>query len=848
MGCQAGDRRILLYGIIKYAGVVLSFSVLIGALFAVLSTERVTAGEIDGSDSTVTAYEPDVLNAKLLASQGKYRDALDIFDSILENGLVDSGPLFELRVDFISALSDEQRQAMEDNLRDAVKGPDKKWIKSYMLVLVLNRKYGTAVNTFEGSGLDADDLSGHLLSWIAWAYFKTGDIEKSKKYYEKVLQGRPADVRAKTGLAYCLAAQGQSGRALDILDGLLSDDPMNIEVMFARVYVFEESDRFWDAIREYEHIIEVSRENHIALKYKLLAFSGMGTGSYALERANEQLPGDLELNSTIAGDMAAARIHWKEYADALSILKPQAEDGNLRARYDSIVAFVKNEDMQDAVQAYEELLGDGMSPPEWVKESAAAAYMYLERPHEALELYDEVLKVEPGSFTCRLGRFYVRQELREWEEAKALLNDIDRDTPEFTGAGRNPEANWPKVDIKLAQGWLMLSEDRLEEAQKYFRDFHGKSPANTGFRTGLSYAYLWRGWPRKALREFNISNVLDPKDVSAQTGRVNALNELAFKEQARDEARALLKRKPKDKDIQALNRELKLEEMRELFADFAVSGDDDGFSEVRSYAGFTQPVSLYTNVYTYVLWLRADENNEDMKSYFRRSGLGVSHIFNSSWRIKQEFSVNYNDGRDFGSFTELDYTPDDYWAVNLLYDSFTTDVPLRARTSNIEADKFSASVTYRASDSRSYGLSYSRLEFSDGNNRNQGLFTYEQGLYVKNDWKMRLFLDSYLSSNSLDDAPYFNPDNDFSISATHMTEQTIKNLYREAFIHRLYLSLGMYKQNGFSGGATGSVRYEHDIDFSDRNNLLYGVSLSREVYDGEAVTGHSFYSSWRYLF
>ena len=523
-------------------------------------------------------------------------------------------------------------------------------------------------------------------------------------------------------------------------------------------------------------------------------------------------------------------------------------DLKLRARYNSIVVFTENNDMKEAVQAYEGLRRDGISPPEGVKESAAEAYMYLERPHEALKLYDEVLKVKPDSLTSRLGRFYVMQELREWEEAKVLINGIDGSIPEFKEVGRNQEPNWPKADIKLAQGWLMLSEDRLEEAQKYFRDFHERSPANTNFRTGLSYAYLWQGWPRKALREFRISNVLDPEDLSAQTGRVSALNELAFKEQARDEARALLKRKPKNKDIQSLNRELKLEEMRELYMDFAISGDDDGFSEVRSYTGFTQPVSLYSNVYAFVLWLRADENNEDMKSYFRRTGAGANHIFNSSWRIKQEFSVNYNDGRDFGSLTELGYTPDDYWTVNLLYDSFTTDVPLRARTSDIEADKFSASVTYRASDSRSYGVSYSRLEFSDGNKRNQGLFTYEQGLYVKNDWKMRLFLDSYISSNSLDDAPYFNPESDFSISATHMTEQTIKNLYREAFVHRIYLSLGMYKQNEFSGGATGSVRYEHDIDFSDTNSLLYGASLSRGVYDGEAVTGHSLYSSWRYLF
>jgi biofilm PGA synthesis protein PgaA len=408
--------------------------------------------------------------------------------------------------------------------------------------------------------------------------------------------------------------------------------------------------------------------------------------------------------------------------------------------------------------------------------------------------------------------------------------------------------NWPKAELKLAKGWLLLYEDRLNEAETHFSDLHEKAPANTNFRTGLAYTYLWRGWPRRALREFNISRSMDEQDINARIGEISALNTLAFKEQAREEAGNLLKAYPKNRHVQSLVRQLEVEEKREISADILVSSDDDGVSDVQTGLRLTWPVSLYTNVYGLLFYQRTESLREGLVSYFRRAGLGADHIFNSSWKLRQQFSFNYDNAGDFGSLTEIMFTPDDHWGFGLSYDSFTTDVPLRARVFDIEADNFKADITWRESEWRSFRISHSRIKFSDDNRRLAGQFGYEQGLYVKNDWKMRLFLDLATSSNSSDDAPYFNPERDFGLSVTHMTEHTIKRIYRKAFLQRLYLSLGTYKQSGFSYYATGSARYEHDMDFSDVHALLYGISLGRQVFDGEAVTGWSFYLTWRLLF
>jgi biofilm PGA synthesis protein PgaA len=503
--------------------------------------------------------------------------------------------------------------------------------------------------------------------------------------------------------------------------------------------------------------------------------------------------------------------------------------------------------MQEAVRVYEELVDEGVPVSAWLMENVAGAYLYLEQPYRALELYNKALAAGP-SYSSRIGRFYVLQEIRDWKNARKALDDLDMDAPGALRTGNALEPNWDKMEIALGRGWLLLDADRLQEGEDYFREMHEKAPGDSGFRNGLSHAYLWRGWPRKALREFEITETIDPREVKIKTGKASTLDQLAFREQAREETAALLEKYPRNRQVLALARELKLEEMREIVTDITFAGDDDGFQEISARAGFTQPVSLYTNIFGFGYWKRSEDNIEDLLAYYRRAGLGLEHIFNSDWRVRQELSVNYVDGKDFGSVTQVTYTPDDYWTFGISYDSFTTDVPVRARVFDIDADKAEGDVTFRESEWRSYSLSVSQSKFSDNNRRYQGALGYEQGLWVRDNWRERIFIDLYTSFNSLEDAPYFNPSDDLSISVTHMTEHTVKRMYGKAFVYRVYLSAGAYKQAGFSIRPAGSVRYEHDINLSDTHSLLYGASVGSQAYDGEAVTAYSLYLKWRLLF
>jgi len=817
-----------------------------GAMQGIVSS-LTDAGDLSSASHYVERFlgeNPDsaplaLAKARLLWFLSQYRDAMKLYRDIAARKDVDSEQVFRIRDDLINVLSGEQRLLLT-HLMSATEG-DTGDVFDYLAVLVLNKDFATAVTVFESAGLDEGVYSNNLLSKVAWAYFKIGKIERADSLYNLVLEKNPDYLPAKIGLAYCLSADGKGGKALEILDRLPLQEQKNIEVGFARAFVFEKLAQFWNAVREYDRLLVLVPKNETAIRLRLRALADLGASSLALEMAYHELPDQTDLQEDFLNDSAVDRLKWGEPHAAEEILKPLLKDRkNLRVRLDYIVALTENMDMKDAAAAYEDLLQDGISPPSWVLDSAAEAYLYLERPDKALELYNKALILDPSSVNSRRGKFYTLQELRRWREAEEVLDSLDKEQP-YTGNAASP--NLLKLDIAIDRGWFFADGEDYREAEKFLVDLRDKAPANTEIRNVLAHVHLWRGWPRKALNEFNIISTLDPDYKGALTGKAAALNTLAYKEEARELTSDLLSAYPQDRQVQKLARELSIETFREVVTDFFFTRDSDGYEEIKTEMTFSQPLSLYSTLYAWFLWEQSSGNG--LIQRFERTGLGLRHVFNSSWTLNQKFSINYNDGNDFGSFTALRFTPDDAWSFDLSYDSFSTDVPLRARVFGIESDKIAADIVYRQSEWRSLGLFLTDMNFSDGNRRQGALLNYQQGLLSKNDWKIRVSFDLGVTRDSLQDAPYFNPSHDFTLSITPMIEQIICRIYGRSFVHRLFFGAGVYAEDGYKTKPITSLKYQQEYDFSDTQSVLWGVSLAQNVYDGRSVGSWTLYSTYR---
>lgn len=777
------------------------------------------------------------LKSDIFVAQGRYLDAMRLLKKDV------------LRV---SAPEEFKKQTM-NSVRSRLQKGDFTAGMNHILLLVLTEDYKDAVKALETSEMAPNHIPRYGLNDIAEAYFKPGQTQKARHLFSAILNIYPDHVRANTGLAYYYLQANEDQNAMPLLNKLVAISPNDIGIRFARAFALNKAQRYWAAIQEYDHILSLLPEDLITRELQLLSLSKMGVSSYALERTIEELPERNALREEFIGDMAVNYLHWDEPDTAIVFLQPLAEvPENLEARFDYIVSLVQDKYYKKAIDAYEGLLKEGVSSPWWLDEWIAEAYLNLKQPKTALVLYNQALAGQPNSFESRIGKFYALQELRQWEEARTLLHEIDHDTPEarilpsFQGKRRSMVPNWPKLEVALARGWFELYQDRLKEGQTIFEALYENAPSDIGIRKALAHANLWRGWPRKALQGFNIIDSMAPEtEYQHQLGRIGTLNQLGFKEEARKETAALASQHPRDRHVQELVRELRVEDMHEFTTDMLVEDEKDS-QTFQLQINMSKLVSPRTRLYGLTLW--QDIKDDDRSGKYRRGGLGVDHTFNDIFSLNQQISADYEGMDEFGSLTHIGINPNDYLFLDATYDSFSTDVPALARLAGIDAQKISTGVLYRESDWREYHLSLSRQLFSDNNNRDQILLGYEQGLYVKDDWMMRLFIDASHSRNSIDTAPYFNPKRDWTVSATHMTQRTVWRIYDRAFVHRLYITVGDYKQCGFSDEWVGSVRYEQEHTFSDTCALIGDLSLERNVYDGDPEDSLTIHLAYRWRF
>lgn len=792
------------------------------------------------TDATTGSLAGQMLKTRLFISLSQYTRALEGYDRLLQARPKDFLEITRQRDNLFAGLSPEQQIEAIRQVKDQIDqgnriDPGPRY--NYILCLVLFRRYQEAVEQKKVLGLDYHLASPDKAYWYAWAVFKSGSPAEAEARFTAIIRDHPDYLAPKFGRIYALAGQARYGAAEAEIEAIKREHPDlsdNLELLFAEAYLFERQGHYWDAIQVYDRMLVLSPGLQVAARLRLRAFSDMGAATVAEDQATQELPQDSSLQRSIRNDQGVDRMHWEEGRQAVAILQSLVEASqDQRHIFDYIAALDQAGLAEQVVDQYEALQALGTTVPAWVQEIAAGAYTATGRPKRALELYDQVLAESPQSSAARMGKFHALQELRRWKEAEALLSAMAADIPAKKDGNGKPIDNPAMFELDMMQGWLLADQDRLKEADMYFRGLRQRLPANLEVRNAQAHIHLWRGWPRQALEEFNIINSLDPAYVPAQPGRLTTLNTLNAKKAAREQLAQQLARHPDNSHFRKVLRSFEVEQMRYLRTEVSAERDDDDTSELSLRQIYSAPLSLQSRLYTYLLW--QPSWFEDEYDEFLRMGVGLEHRFNADWQVDGALSVSL-DGNDPGLAASVLYTPDDYWSLRAYGNSFTTDIPRRARLADTKASVIGVEGTWRQSEWREVGAGFWHTIFSDGNLRYEGILGYEQNLWVEHDWQMRIFLDLYGGWNSLGDTTdYFNPSQIVTLSATYMIQQTLSDNNRHSFLHRLYLTLGGNQQKGYPGAWVGSIRYEQEHEFGDRHFLMLGIGSGSNVYDGDRV-------------
>ncbi len=634
-------------------------------------------------------------------------------------------------------------------------------------------------------------------------------------------------------------------RALEMYRLGLSYDRSDDEAFKGIVYT---QMRMGDGAGAYASWLEAKKGGQVsgpaleAVKVALLEQYGASLEALAVAKEG-RVGGPAQLQS-LELDRAVTKLRWGLVDEAIAEIEAilVKDPSNLRARGDYIVALRQKDRMTEALREFGTYRQAGQPIPSWVSQAVADAFLYLHKPEEAETYYKLTLEQDPDNFGATMGLYHVYSDLRQWEKASQTLGRLEEIVEKEKKALAWNESVLAKQryladsnSLINTRGWFLLYQDKLEEGQAYFDYYLGEAASETGLRSGLAHAYLWRHWPRRALEQFEINRNLDPQDVGSLTGLGWTLNALNYKREARALADDLHRKHPTNLNVYDLRETLKVEDMWRLQPEFRFTKEFDGATEYWASLTLEKPItpifSLYAQILREEVW--GDDDGTTNREDWDRFGLGFRWIVMPELIWWQSVSLDYTGGDDFGFDTRLFWWPTDPLRISAGYNSFSLSVPIRARVRGITADSAYADVLYRESDLREYGAAVGTQWFSDDNLYVAGTARYDQNVYLTPDLKVRGGFALGIGTYSKQDVDYYSPQYEWSALLTSAIQWVNHIRYEKKWTSAVYLRAGVSGEYDYGAYPVAGVTFEQSYVHSKTFNITGNVSYDLRVYDGD---------------
>jgi biofilm PGA synthesis protein PgaA len=716
----------------------------------------------------------------------------------------------------------------------------------------------------------------YVIEGLAGSARASQQFELAESLYRETIVRFPERVEPQIGLARTLADAGKLDDAAALIERLRAKYPRRTDVLEAVADIATARRNYFGALAAYQTILAQEPTHRAALRGKIQTLARLGTPQLAIELADRN-PGVLAPNERdiIAADRTAHQIRWgtivadtgrgpTRFADldrALAdsevagtrALDPAAEltATERQLALDRISALCVRYRMHDAVALYEALAARHIAVPAYAKSDAASAYLYLEQPEKARDLYREALATDPDNIESRIGLFYALAESEEHDAALVHIERVIALTPQWIDAWSpvTRRENPTYARVLSARAMAPLFANRPGEAEQRLHELSDRAPYNMDIRTDYASSMRARGWPRAAEQELRWILAVEPDNSGALGERSSALLEMHDYRHAESALASAQAMDAEDGRVVRAARLWQVHNMRELIIDgtFGTSSGG-GPTGTQDYAVDTR---LYSNPLDYNYRVFAHAYNAEAKfdnGTARRNREGVGLEYRSSLiTATGEISNGVNDGAT-GVAASLAFTPNDFWTFRGAVDTSSNETPMQARLAGINAWRASGEVIWQAHESRSAALSYVHMDFSDSNLRDVVQARWTERVVAGPIYKLEITGALYASHNSLAGAPYFNPSNDISPTLEFVNEWLQWRRYTRAFRHRLVASVGGYWQEGFGSGPVWGTRYEQEWEADDRLTFRYGIGVSEHPYDGVQTDRYYCYFNlnWRF--
>jgi biofilm PGA synthesis protein PgaA len=662
-----------------------------------------------------------------------------------------------------------------------------------------------------------EKIVADLLSVLVWA----GQAEEAIRIYEESNQHVLPNY-AKLFLVQAYTETGDLKSSLELIDALIQANPDEAGLQLRKSQLLIDLGAPFAA----ENILEKNRNVTDLDLVPVLSLKGV---LY------------LRWSTTVAKNEGEKRIFALKALSyqfqAISLLKNGVGARNqIRAiELDIVVSLSIAGLFEEAFALYDRLQVE-RKVPAYVSLAAANTLLQLKKPEEAVELLLQVIEEEPGNANGLSMLFYGYIESEAFREAEELAENMANERPP-TRTFLDSTVQYPNygyLDGVVLSVLAKLYSDRLAAAWDEVQKLVENAPANSWFRQVSGETALARSLPRLALKEFRTARMLDPENAHALAGEGNALIRLYDYDGAEKITEKLVDEYPLVSATEFIVEDFELTRSPQLWGDFKYTYSEGpeqfGGSVVTGAEFISSPV--YDNLRLSSLfrysWSELPEGEESLLSY----GLGFEYIKKLGGIYGL---VNYNESTVSapGGRLRTSWTPDDHWTVTLDGALYSDATPLRALYYDINMDKVGGAIAYRWNEQRNLRLSLSTGFFSDDNERVEGGVDLTQRLVDIPRLDLDATVSLYSSSNTRRDAPYFNPESDFSGRLILKGGHILYRHYDTSVTHDLTLGGGIYTEEGYDSDWVGNIGYEQQYQYNKRFEGRAGVEVGRNVYDGD---------------
>ncbi|MAK56456.1 MAG: poly-beta-1,6 N-acetyl-D-glucosamine export porin PgaA [Pusillimonas sp.] len=524
--------------------------------------------------------------------------------------------------------------------------------------------------------------------------------------------------------------------------------------------------------------------------------------------------------------------------------KSAIDEADYRIHFDRIQALHARKNMAEVVRSYEKLRAHNIVVPAYLLNEIGDAYLYLEQPEQAAALYEQSLARNADTprdhaevIKEQIGRYYALQEQGRWSEAYSLLERTYSEEPEWR---RLPGVNQPLPNdayLEVARTWAVspLFHDNPALALERLETLSNNAPRDAGLKIELANTQRIYGQPRAAQVTLKQAEALTPLSPDLLTSQARTALALQEWDQAQELVAYTQQHYPELKTTQQLQKdwathnkwELLIGAQKTFSSDSPVSGSGEHAFDTTLYS---PPIAMSWRALVGVGQSNATFNDDPLRNRWAKAGVQWR---NGSTTIEASLiSQHYGYGQKTGALSSFEYALDDAWTLggSLAWRGQAT--PLRALANNISANNVQAWVRWAPNSEREWMFSVSPSRFSDGNRRVELRLAGKEPLKKWSTVRLDGEIDISASTNTKDNAPYYNPKADLGVLAGVRVTHLITQRYESRLEHYVQLLAGSYSQKHFGTGPMAAIGY--GITWRANRNLEVSSSVLgiRRPYDG----------------